>query len=324
MKKQHFLFFILCLFYSLSVFAQEVKTQETKPQEVKQQEVKAQEIKKTEVTKPKEVKKDTSYWKKKTQYGANFSNAGFSNWSPGGQNATGFTVFFNTKREYAKAKTTWVNDLQMQYGLLDNGNGFRKSIDRLFFDSKVGYKISPTWSLVGVFNFQSQFTSGYKYGDVPAKDIKISNFLSPAYITESIGFEWRPKPFFSMVASPGAIRQTIVTDNGVREKDATTGALKPAYGVRVGSKFRNDFALIQIVSNFDRDIAKNINLKLRHQVFINANSLEHIDNRIDAKIAAKINKYFSATFDLILLYDDDQSNKIQQARNLGLGFLYTF
>ncbi|MET3125553.1 hypothetical protein ABID42_000641 [Arcicella rosea] len=323
MKKQHFLFFIVSLFYSSNIFAQEVKSQEVKPQEVKTPEVKPQETKPQEV-KPKEIKKDTSYWKKKTQYGANFSNADFSNWSPGGQNATGFTVFFNTKREYAKAKTTWVNDLQMQYGLLNNGNGFRKSIDRLFFDSKVGHKISPTWALVGVFNFQSQFTSGYKYGDVAANDIKISNFLSPAYITESIGFEWRPKPFFSMVASPGAIRQTIVTDNGVREKDPITGELKPAYGVRVGSKFRNDFALIQIVSNFDKDIAKNVNLKLRHQVFINANSLGHIDNRIDAKVAAKINKYFSATFDFILLYDDDLSTKIQQARNLGLGFLHTF
>jgi hypothetical protein len=154
--------------------------------------------------------------------------------------------------------------------------------------------------------------------------VKISNFFSPAFLTESIGFEWKPKPYFGMVFSPGAIRQTIVTDNGVREKNPTTGELQSAYGVAVGSKFRNDFALIQIVSNFDKDIAKNINLKLRHQVFINASSLEHIDNRVDVKVAAKINKYFSATFDLIVLYDDDLSTKIQQARNLGLGFLHTF
>lgn len=303
MSKQNLLFTLASLFYSLSVFSQE-----TKPQEVN----------------PNEIKKDTSYWKMKTQYGANFSNAGFLNWTPGGQNATGFTVFFNTKAEYARAKTTWANDLQLQYGLLDNGNGFRKSIDRLFFDSKVGHKLSQKWSLVGVFNFQSQFTSGYKYGDIAANDIKISNFLSPAYITESIGFDWKPKPYLSVVMSPGAIRQTIVTDDGVREKDAVTGEMKSAYGVRAGSTFRNDFALIQLVSNFDKDIAKNVNLKLRYQIFINASSLEHIDNRVDAKVAAKINKYFSATFDMIMLYDDDQSVKIQQARNFGLGFLHTF
>jgi hypothetical protein len=274
--------------------------------------------------KAQEAKKDTSYWKKSTQFGANFSNAGFNNWTAGGQNATGFNIFFNTKGQYAKAKTTWVNDLQLQYGILDNGNGVKKSIDRIFFDSKVGHTLSKTWSLVGGANFQSQFTAGYKYGDVKDKDVKISNIFAPAYITEFVGFQWTPKPFFNVVFAPAALRQTIVGDDGVREKDAVTGNLKAAYGVEAGKSIRNELALIQVVANFDKDIAKNVNLKLRYQIFANAASLAHIDNRLDAKLAAKINKYFSATFDLIVLYDDDQSFQIQQARNLGLGFLYTF
>jgi Protein of unknown function (DUF3078) len=279
----------------------------------------AQDVKPTQ-----EIKKDTTYWKKKTQFGANFSNAGFNNWSAGGQNATGFTLFFNTRGEYARNKTTWVNDLQLQYGLLDNGNGFRKSIDRLFFDSKIGHKISPKWALVGGLNFQSQFTAGFQYADDPANDVKISSFLSPAYITESIGFEWKPKPFFNMVFSPGAIRQTIVTDDGVRQKDPVTGLLNDAYGVKPNDVLRNEFALMQIVTSFDKDIAKNMNLKLRHQLFASATALAHIDNRVDAKLAAKVNKYISVTFDLILIYNDDISTKVQQARNFGLGFLRTF
>ena len=68
-----------------------------------------------------EAKKDTSYWKKSSQFGANFSNAGFSSWVAGGQNALGFNILFNSKGEYARDKTTWVNDLQLQYGILDNG-----------------------------------------------------------------------------------------------------------------------------------------------------------------------------------------------------------
>ncbi len=270
-----------------------------------------------------EAKKDTSYWKKSSQFGANFSNAGFSDWVAGGQNATGFNVFFNTKGEYTRDKTTWVNDLQLQYGILDNGSGSRKSIDRLFFDSKVGRKLSKVWSLVGGLNFQTQFTAGYKYGETSAKDIKISNLFAPAFITEYIGVEWKPKPFFSMVFAPGAFRQTIVSDEGVFQKN-DKGVIQPAYGVPVGDSFKNDVAIMQFVAAFDKDIAKNVNLKLRYQLFIDAKNLPSTDNRLDAKLAAKINKYFSATFDLILLYDDDQSFQIQQARNLGLGFLYTF
>ena len=268
------------------------------------------------------VKKDTSYWKTGKQFGANFSNAGFSNWTAGGQNATGFNVFFNTKGEYARDKTTWVNDLQLQYGILDNGTGVKKSIDRVFFDTKVGRKLSKVWSLVGGLNFQTQFTAGYKYGATSDKDVKISNLFAPAFITEYIGLEWKPKPFFNVVFAPGALRQTIVSDDDVREKK--NGVLQPAYGVPVGQSLQNDVGIMQVVATFDKDIAKNVNLKLRYQLFVQANKIANMDNRLDAKLAAKINKYFSATFDLILLYDDDQSFEVQQARNLGLGFLYTF
>jgi hypothetical protein len=206
---------------------------------------------------------------------------------------------------------------------LDNGSGTRKSIDRLFFDTKVGHKLSKTWSLVGGLNFQTQFTAGFKYGATSDKDIKISNLFAPAFITEYIGFEWKPKPYFNMVFAPGTLRQTIVADESVFQKN-DQGVLQPAYGVPVGKSFKNDVAIMQIVAAFDKDVAKNVNLKLRYQLFIDANNIASTDNRLDAKLAAKINKYFSATFDLILLYDDDQSFQIQQARNLGLGFLYTF
>jgi Protein of unknown function (DUF3078) len=293
MKKRIFLFTATLFFVSTQLFAQDAV-----------------------------VKKDTSYWKTSKQFGANFSNAGFSNWTAGGQNATGFNVFFNTKGEYAKDKTTWVNDLQLQYGILDNGTGLKKSIDRIFFDTKVGRKLSPTWSLVGGLNFQTQFTSGYKYGATSDKDVKISNLFAPAFITEYVGFEWKPKPFFNVVFAPGALRQTIVSDDDVRERK--NGVLQAAYGVPAGKSLQNDVGIMQVVATFDKDVAKNVNLKLRYQLFVQANKIASMDNRLDAKLAAKINKYFSATFDLILLYDDDQSFEIQQARNLGLGFLYTF
>jgi hypothetical protein len=292
MKKHISLFVAFALLFSINLFAQEVK-------------------------------KDTSYWKKSSQFGANFSNAQFSNFVAGGQNATGFNVFFNTKGEYAKDKTTWVNDLQLQYGILDNGTGIRKSIDRIFFDTKVGRKLSKTWSFVGGVNFQTQFTAGYTYGATSDKDIKISSLFAPAFITEYIGLEWKPKPFFNVVFAPGAMRQTIVTDDDVRPRNAA-GQMLPAYGVPVGKSLQNDIGIMQIVATFDKDIAKNVNLKLRYQLFMDAKKIANMDNRLDAKLAAKINKYFSATFDLILLYDDDQSFQIQQARNLGLGFLYTF
>lgn len=276
-----------------------------------------------------EAKKDTSYWKKKTQFGANLNQAGFSDsWAPGGASSYGLNLFFNKKGEYAKDKTTWVNDLQLQIGFLDAGNGVRKSIDRVFFDTKVGRKLSKTWSLVGGLNFQTQFVQGFNYtGGADGGPLKNSNFLAPAFLTEYIGLEWKPKPHFNVVFAPAALRQTIVNTDDVREIKG--GIKQTAYGVPLGQSVKNDIGIMQITANYDKDIATNVNLKLRYNLFIDANKFGNMDNRLDAKLAAKINKYFSATFDLIALYDDDlgtekQRYKVQLAHNIGLGFLYTF
>jgi hypothetical protein len=273
-----------------------------------------------------EAKKDTSYWKKKTQFGANLNQAGFSDsWAPGGASSYGLNLFFNKKGEYAKDKTTWVNDLQLQIGFLDAGNGVRKSIDRVFFDTKVGRKLSKTWSLVGGLNFQTQFVQGFNYtGRADGGPLKNSNFLAPAFVTEYVGLEWKPKPHFNVVFAPAALRQTIVNTDDFRETPKSN-----SYGVEPNSTIKNDIGIVQITANYDKDVAKNVNLKLRYNLFIDANKLAQMDNRLDAKLAAKINKYFSATFDLIALYDDDlgtekQRYKVQLAHNIGLGFLYTF
>ncbi|MDZ7900986.1 MAG: DUF3078 domain-containing protein [Arcicella sp.] len=275
------------------------------------------------------AKKDTSYWKKKAQFGANFNQSGFSDsWAPGGASSYGLNLFFNKKGEYARDKTTWVNDLQLQIGFIDAGNGVRKSIDRIFFDSKVGHKLSKTWSLVGGLNFQTQFVQGFNYtGRADGGPLKNSNFLAPAFLTEYVGLEWKPKPHFNVVFAPAALRQTIVNTDDVREVKG--GIKQTAYGVPFGQELKNDVGIVQITANYDKDIAKNVNLKLRYNLFIDANKLASMDNRLDAKLAAKINKYFSATFDLIALYDDDlgtdkQRYNIQLAHNIGLGFLYTF
>lgn len=277
------------------------------------------------ITNAQEAKKDTSYWKKTTQMGLTFSNSGYINWVPGSQTSTALNLFFNTKGEYNKDVWSWVNDFQSQFGFIANESGLRKSFDRIFFDSKVGRKLSDKWLLVGDLNFQSQFANGFKYGQDKSginTQTLISGLFAPAYITEAIGLEWKPKPYFNMVFSPLTMRQTIVANKDVFLAD-TTGKILPAYGVAPGNTIKNEVGLLQIVSTFDKDIMTNVNLKLRHQMFISYDNIPAIYNRLDAKVAAKINKYLSATVDFIILYDQTQSYHIQELHNFGIGFLYT-
>ncbi|MFN8353515.1 MAG: DUF3078 domain-containing protein [Spirosomataceae bacterium] len=266
--------------------------------------------------------KDTTYFVKSGQFGANFNQASFSsNWAGGGVNSIAFGIFLNAKSEKAWGRNLWTNDFQSQFGVVKAaGQGTRKSIDRIFFDSKYARRLSSKWNLFGSFNFLSQFADGFEYTTVNGIENrnKISGLFSPAFLTEAIGLEYRPVPFFFVQFAPGAIRQTVVADKDLYKN------FPKNYGVTVGKTVRNEVALMQIVANFDKNIAQNVNLKLRYLMYTTYTDLAASDVRLDALLSAKINKYMSATAGLILVYDQDQSYQTQVNQALSLGFAYNF
>ena len=266
--------------------------------------------------------KDTTYLVKSSQIGANFNQASFSsNWAGGGVNSVAFGFFLNAKREKAWGRNIWTNDFQSQYGLVKNaGQTARKSIDRLYFDSKYSRRLAPKWNFFASLNFLSQFANGYEYTKVNnvEQQNKISGLFSPAFVTEALGVEYRPVPYFFVQLSPGAIRQTIVADKDLYK------TFPKNYGVPVGKTVRNEVALLQIVANFDKNIAENVNLKLRYLMYTSYSDLAASDVRFDALLSAKINKFMSATMGLILVYDQDQSFQTQVNQSLALGFAYNF
>ena len=111
------------------------------------------------------VKKDTSYWKKASNFGINFSQGSFSeSWVGGAINNFAVGLLLTSKGQYERDRTTWVNDFQFQYGMIKNkGANAQKSLDRIFFDSKYGYKLGATskWYFTANLNLQSQIANGY-------------------------------------------------------------------------------------------------------------------------------------------------------------------
>ncbi len=270
----------------------------------------------------KEMTVDTS-WKKKVEFGANLNQGSFSsNWTGGAVNSIAMGAHLNAVLMYEKGLNSWRNDFQAQYGIVRNkGQESRKSVDRLFFDTKYGRKVSEHWSLIANLNFLSQFTAGYEYDKDPDGELvrrKVSGLFSPAYLTEALGIEYRPNDYFFLTFSPGAIRQTIVSDLNLYK------TFPKNYGVPIGQRVRTEVALMQLVANFDKEVAKNLNLKFRYQLFANYKNLGAIDHRLDANLTAKINKYWNVNLGAILIYDQDQSLDIQLAQSLSIGFLYTF
>ncbi len=265
---------------------------------------------------------DTTW--KKVEFGANINQGSFSsNWTGGGVNSLALGLFFNFLHEHRKGKNAWRNDFQSQYGIVRNkGQQARKNVDRIFFDTKYNRELSEKWSLFANINFLSQFGAGYTYHSSPdSADYrkKVSGIFSPAYLTEAIGIEYRPVSYFFVDLAPGALRQTIVAD----KKLYVNTPDQKNYGVPIGKSIRTEVALIQLVANFDKDIAKDVNLKFRYLMFSSIKHPLNIDNRLDAQLTAKINKYVNANLGAILVYDDDQSNRVQFAQALSIGFLFT-
>jgi len=270
----------------------------------------------------------TTNWKKAFRTGLNINQTSFSsNWKAGGVNSFGFNALLNYKATYKKNKTSWDNQFDFLYGMVNNqGQGYRKTLDRIYMESKVGHDMNEKWSLTTSVNFLSQFAKGYKYEkDVNGVEvgILISDLFAPAFITSAWGFEYHPVDYFKLTLSPFSPRVTIVMDNNGRF-DAVD--LEKPYGVVKGESTRFEWLAFQMQAEFNKDIAQNLNLKWRYVMFANYETLaaKTIDHRLDVSLIAKVNKFMNVTLGGIMIYDYDQDSGVQLSQAFTLGMLYSF
>lgn len=239
------------------------------------------------------VKVDTlTHWKKAFKAGLNLNQASFSsNWKAGGINSIGFNAYLNYKANYKNGINSWDNEIDLLYGMVNNaGQGTRKTLDRIFLDTRYGRAINPKWDFSVSANLQSQFADGFSY----AKDAVgveqrtlISGAFAPAYITAALGFEYHPNTFFKLRLSPFSPRATIVNDVNRFYNPITNPT---PYGVKLGESVRYQWLAFQLLAEFNKDIATNINLKWRYILFADYEKLEldRIDHRLDLNLTAKV------------------------------------
>ncbi|HBH23233.1 MAG TPA: hypothetical protein DDY13_07395 [Cytophagales bacterium] len=267
---------------------------------------------------------DTTYWKIDLSTGLNINQASFSsNWTAGGINSIGLNTHFNLKANYQKGRHSWDNQIELLYGFVNNqGQGFRKTNDRIFIDTKYGYQLSDHWSLYASLNFLTQFADGFRYEDDTngnEQEILISRFFAPAFITTSYGFQYQPKDFFKVRLSPFSPRFTIVSDTKLIQN------IPENYGVARGETLRTEWAAFQLFADFDRDLAKNLNLKWKYILFWNYElPVDEIDHRLDVTLSAQINSFLSTDLGVIMIYDVDQDADIQLSQLFSLGLVYKF
>jgi hypothetical protein len=269
---------------------------------------------------------DTSKWNWKSGglMSFNLAQGSLSNWAAGGDNfSLSVNAYFNYFFFFKQDRHNWDNNLDVNLGYLQATSlGSRKNDDRFDYLSKYGYKMDTLgkWYLSTLFNFRSQFFDGYTYSNNTG-DFS-SSFFSPAYLILSAGFDNKPTDKISIFLSPLTSRSTIVTNKKLAQKGV--------YGIPAG-----DFIITQlgafITLNYNNAvIAKNVTYKGRIDLFSNyQNRPQNIDLFMTNLFSFKINRFFSATYSLDMIYDDDirlfgatnTSPGLQTKSLIGIGFL---
>jgi hypothetical protein len=271
---------------------------------------------------------DTSeYWKFDGTTALNISQVSLTNWASGGENSISGNSFVNLSLSYSKKKMTWNNDLEIAYGIIRQGEKeyvtWRKTDDKIDLASKVGVNaFSEKWFYSAMLSFKTQMDEGYNY---PNDSVKISDFMAPAYLLFSMGFDFKDADHFSVLISPATGKMTIV--------NSTILANQGAYGVEEGENTRLEMGGF-IKATYKAEIMKNVKLSTKINFFSNyLEQPENVDIEWETLVSLKANKYVSANLKTHLIYDhdikieDENGNaapRMQFKEILGIGFAYSF
>lgn len=149
-------------------------------------------------------------WKLYGTGAVGFTQTSLSNWAKGGESSLSLLLIGKYVANYSKKSVKWENLAEFRLGIFNSKTrGLEKNDDKLELQSRFGYSAFKHWYYSGESNFRTQVANGYKY---PDKVNPISAFMAPAYLTFSIGMDYKPNKNFSMFLSPFTSKTTFVKD----------------------------------------------------------------------------------------------------------------
>lgn len=273
-------------------------------------------------------------WKLKSIIGLNITQSTFTNWAAGGRNNLSGLGFVNAQAEYSKDKLKWLNTMSLGLGGIQYfDEGIQKTEDVIDLQSTFSYGIKSPWFFSILGGFRTQFIDGFAN---IADTIRSSTFMAPGYVNISIGMEYVPIRKLRIMASPLSGKFTFVQDQRLANLGAfgvTPAVLDGTGQISVlGETFRPEIgSYLRIIYN--KELMENIDLRSRVEFFSNyMENPENIDVNAEVILNFKVNKWFSASLNMNLIYDDDiqitdrfgnVGPRTQFKQVIGLGVTYT-
>lgn len=262
-------------------------------------------------------------------------------WSKGGKTSASTLATLSYDANYAKNKVKWENGIDAKLGLIaslldeDEDPDTRyvhKNSDNFEFNSRFGYSAFKEWYYSAEANFKTQFFDGFKSSSAQEPN---SSLFSPAYLTFSAGFDFKPNKKYSMFIAPLSVKTTYVTDDRIDET---------RFGIVEGETRKTRMGLSGKIQ-YQTDITPDIAIKTKNGIFVNYglntegewqltkipdfDSETTLDFKVNQFITTQINFHFIYDKDVQSKWTDDAGleqtgTKLQVKQFFTLGFSYRF
>ena len=132
-------------------------------------------------------------WKKSAIVGLSVTQAAYSNWNAGGDDAFSGKGSGDVLFEHFSEKFYIANLLQLAYGRSwTETDGWRKIDDLLRYNFLIAYRTHTKFLPTLVVDFRTQFDDGFDYDLDEDEGVRISTFMAPGYLTETAGLLYVP------------------------------------------------------------------------------------------------------------------------------------
>ncbi|MEI8134587.1 MAG: DUF3078 domain-containing protein [bacterium] len=250
-------------------------------------------------------------WKHSLIAGLNLSQVSYSNWAQGGEDALAYSILIAGKSINDLPNTNWTTQYNFAYGQTKLGDkSSRKTDDKIEISSVFTYKLGVYVNPYASVTFLSQFTTGYKYTDTSRTGI--SDFLDPAYSTQTIGLGYEPMKQFKTRLGIG-IRETFTKLYTQYSDDPSTTEVETTH---IEGGFES-------ITDFSAQLDENILYTTKLQLFAPLKTMGRIVVHFDNILTAKISKYLSTNLTVNVINDQVVTPRTQIKEGLSLGITYS-
>ena len=262
---------------------------------------------------------DSNGWKKSGLIVFSLNQSARSEWSGGGETfQVGLNFVYNQAIHHRRGPYTFDGYFDVELGFVRAAsyNEFRKTNDRLDFTLEFEHDLGKGhWNYGFLFNLNTQMFNGYNYNS-PDKE-KISGFLSPGKFLMAPGFDYKDynkDHYFSVFMSPHTYRWVTKISGSFYDQDK--------FGVDSAYKVVTEYGPYVSV-HFNKRFSKKLNYIGRLDLFSNfRHDPQNIDLLNNNLFTYNLEKKFSLSFILDILYDHDIRQRMQLQEIFGIGLRF--